>query len=207
LIDIDYVANVIRIGRNATTALPAQIGNTTIYREAEILYLESDNGFLLECNLLFDVCTFDLSGWYFGKTAGILGTMNNEAFDDYMTSNNQFAKTHDEFINSWSLPLAECQKEITETNFVELKRNVDLNVANLCGTYFGSAVSIFESCFGVVDPQPFYNMCLDLGSNQVSSFLPDGHPAEMGACTVALAYMRACEMESIALRVPESCVQ
>jgi C8 domain len=155
---------------------------------------------------LFDLCTFDVSGWYFGKTAGVLGTLNNEMYDDHMTANNQFATSQGQFVNSWSLPLPECQQKISETDMEYVRKNVDLKVANLCSTYFSNPLSYFEACFSVVDPQPFYDMCLDLGVNQGHNFLPDGHPADMGACTVAISYMEACLMESIALRVPDTCV-
>lgn len=73
VIDIDLVGATIRINRNSTTSLPIQIGDTTIYRAWDILMIQSKNGFELNCNLQFDFCSFDVSGWYFGKTAGIMG--------------------------------------------------------------------------------------------------------------------------------------
>ena len=55
--------------------LPFAINDTFVYREMEVLKLESKmGGFALKCNLRFNVCEFEVSGWYFGKTAGLWGT-------------------------------------------------------------------------------------------------------------------------------------
>lgn len=73
VIDVDLIGATVRVNRNSTTALPIQIGDTTIYREWDILVIKSRNGFELNCNLQFDYCWFEVSGWYYGKTAGIMG--------------------------------------------------------------------------------------------------------------------------------------
>lgn len=73
IIDIDLVGATVRINRNSTTSLPIQIGDTIIYRSWDILVIRSKNGYELNCNLQFDYCWFEISGWYFGKIAGIMG--------------------------------------------------------------------------------------------------------------------------------------
>lgn len=44
-------------------SLPIQIGDVFLYRESELLIMQSGmGGFLLECNVKYDICTFEISG-------------------------------------------------------------------------------------------------------------------------------------------------
>lgn len=192
----------VNIGRNVTTALPAQIGDTVIYREADLLTIKSLKGFQLTCSLQYHMCSFDLSGWYFGKTAGILGTMNNEVFDDFVTSEQQYASSEEQFINSWKLP--GCETNVQPTNHTNNYFTASNELSQLCESFFRQKHSYFASCFPVVDSTPFYEMCLDLGLHLESK---TDDPSNSGACTSALAYMEACSLEDMPLRVPDSCIQ
>ncbi|XP_058818906.1 uncharacterized protein LOC131681859 [Topomyia yanbarensis] len=201
LLEIDISDMSVRINRNATTALPAQIGETVVYRETDQLIIQSFKGFKLTCSLQYHMCSFDLSGWYFGKTAGILGTMNNEVFDDYLTSEHTYASSKKQFINSWKLP--GCEAEVDTTNHTRNFFTVSNELSQICESFFQQKQSYFASCFPVVDSTAFYEMCLDLGHHIDSK--PDD-PSNNGACTSALAYMDACLLEDMPLRVPDSCI-
>lgn len=203
LIDIDISADVVRFGRNLTTALPVNFGDTVIYRDTDILTVESVNGFTLKCNLQFDICSLDLVGWYHGKTAGILGTMNSEYFDDATLSDGRSAVDEKEFINSWALP--SCTSSITPALKIDFVSNKELY--NSCELFFKSKVSYFSTCYSLVDVTPFYQMCLDLGQASLSNLVHDPHPSIKGACTAALAYIEVCERMGAPLRVPDACVQ
>lgn len=211
--DVDMVGASIQINRNHTTTLPIQIGDTIIYRDADILVVRSNNGFQLNCNLQFDLCWFELSGWYYGKTAGILGTMNNEISDDSLASNHVI--THDPIAlkNSWALK--QCSHDDADEREEDGRNSthhidppiVSNELLNICDTFFRSKISQFANCFAVVDSLPFYNMCLDMGANSISNFTEINHPAQKGSCAVALAYIETCSDENVPLRVPDICVQ
>lgn len=201
IIDIDIVGSAIRVSRNLTTTLPMQIGETLIYQEAEELIVKSTKGFQLNCNLQFDLCWFEVSGWYYGKTAGLLGTINNEQFDDFTTPNNHISISRDEFIDDWSMK--KCKRHMNEHQ----PYNFSVDVFDICNAFFVIKTSQFASCFPSVDPHPFAEMCMDMGVNSVSDFTHETHPAQKGACAVALAYIETCEMEKKPLRVPDICVQ
>lgn len=205
IINIEVVADVIRIGKNLTTLLPAKIDSAVIYRDADVLSIESGKGFTIYCNLQFDLCSVELSGWYFGKTAGLLGTMNNEKYDDLTTSRNTFAKNEQEFVDSWALP--SCTNPVKVNNYEEVLSKASVVLVKLCDSFFRSKVSYFASCFSIVEPQPFYEMCLDLGTNSISHIINDAHPSQKGACTSALAYIEVCQIENTPLRVPDTCIQ
>ena len=104
----------------------------------------------------FDLCWFDVDGWYFGRTNGILGNMNNEIYDDdvYEVAEQQTPK--------WALN--ECKQQTYDT-----EKNVSLEVLNVCDGFFKSKLSYFVPCFPHVDPAPFYEMCLDLSVNSYAN--------------------------------------
>lgn len=201
VIDIDLVGGTITIDRNLATALPVQISNTIVYREWDILVIRSDSGFELNCNLQFDFCWFELSGWYFGKTAGIMGTPNNEIYDDFITTKHTIAKDIIEFKESWAFD--QCKHEHRANQPGSITQELIL----ICDTYFRSKVSPFADCFGTIDSTPFYEMCLDMGSNSITDFTHRTHPAQKGACAVAMAYMESCAEQNLPLRVPDTCLQ
>lgn len=159
--------------------------------------ITSDTEFSLSCNVQFDLCWFEVSGWYFGQTAGLLGTMNNEPFDEYTTSYNNITTDLREFTDSWSVEGCK-QKMIPDA----VKVTVPTDVSSVCDEYFKSGM--LSACADTVDPKPFYEICLDLGSN--SNDVKQGHPANKGACTAALAYIEACASAKIPMRVPEQCI-
>lgn len=206
LIDIDVVAESISINRNRTTVLPVKINDVVVYRDNDILAVRSANGFKLKCNLQFDLCWFELSGWYSGKTAGILGTMNNEPFDDLIMPNRIIATEEIIFRDSWAMRQCKHIDKVENSQHVE---DVMLSneLLNICDTLFHSKVSQFVNCFETIEPRPFYEMCLDMGSNSISNYTHTNHPAQKGVCAVALAYIEACSDQNIPLRVPDTCVQ
>lgn len=206
LFDIDVVAESISINRNRTTVLPVKINDVVVYRDNDILVVRSANGFKLNCNLQFDLCWFELSGWYYGKTAGLLGTMNNEPFDDLLTSKRIIASDDETFRDSWAMNSCKHRmREESRTPSADLSLSNEL--LNICDTLFRSKVSQFVNCFETIEPRLFYEMCLDMGSNSISNFTQSNHPAQKGVCAVSLAYIEACSDQKIPLRVPDTCVQ
>lgn len=53
----------IKYGNNITSILPISTGEIMVTRELNLVTISSHHGFQIECNLLFDVCSFKLSGW------------------------------------------------------------------------------------------------------------------------------------------------
>lgn len=87
-----------------------------------------------------------ISGWYFGKTAGLLGTIDNEPSDDFMTSDGYIENDTQKFIQSWSLDSDTC----VPTSVFKQQKHIDPLTSVTCDSYFASKVSQFSSCFPVV---------------------------------------------------------
>lgn len=198
VLDIDIIGATIRVGQNLTTTLPIKFNDTIIYRDGDVLIIDSAKGFTLNCNLQFDLCWFDLSGWYFGKTAGLLGNMNNEKYDDNVLV--------EQSIESFTAPTLKWSMENCTQDLPQKKPDITQEIFNICDGLFRSKVSYFVNCFGVINPDPFYEMCLDLATNSYANLLNENYPAQTGVCTAALAYIESCAAERTPLRIPDTCI-
>lgn len=87
-----------------------------------------------------------VTGWYFGKTAGLLGTLDNEPSTDWMMPNGVVAKDLSQFTNSWLLDSAgKCASHLPAQ-----KKQVNPSATTSCDTFFASKASLFSSCFPIV---------------------------------------------------------
>lgn len=170
--------------------LPIELDNDTyVYQVENMVMVErKHNQFRLECNLKFNVCTLELSGWYYGKVAGLLGTMSNEQFDDILGSNKLFLKDIGSFAHSWSID-ENCAD--TANNASKLQQEDD-TVLTFCDELFVNKSSEFGICFGVIDPTEYIDMCL----NSLT---------EAEVCMVATSYMQMCMFHDTYLRIPDRC--
>ncbi|KAL9926249.1 apolipoprotein lipid transfer particle isoform 1-T7 [Glossina fuscipes fuscipes] len=197
LIEIDFGNNHVSINGDSEILLPFKAGEAIVHRENDILTISSGTEFILNCNIQFDLCWIEISGWYFGHTAGVLGTMNNEPFDDLLTSKHYITENAHEFTDSWSL--GGCKEK---TKPVNLELSVAEKVKKICDDFFTSG--ILSACADTLDVKPFYEICIDLGSD--ANALQPENPVNKGACAAALAYIEACTNAHIPLRVPEQCI-
>ncbi|KAK2581438.1 hypothetical protein KPH14_005113 [Odynerus spinipes] len=196
-IEIDIFNNMVKLNSNTSLdssgslPLPIQLdnGSTYVYQRENIVTIERKRDQLrLECNLKFDLCTLELSGWYYGKTAGLLGTMNNEEIDDSITSSGTITKNIDEFTRSWSIDGSCMRKVYSPNNTKETNDQVSL----FCKELFVNQTSEFSSCFAVFDPKEYAKLCL----NSIT---------QSEACTIAIAYMQVCVFRDTYLRIPDKC--
>lgn len=177
------------IATNLQLPIELDNGTTYVYQTENVITVErKHNEFRLECNFKFDLCILELSGWYYGKTAGLLGTMNNEKFDDTLGSNKLLIKDTGSFAHSWSID-EDCTDTTNYASAIPERQN---DVVKFCEELFVNKSSEFGICFGVVNPVEYIDMC-------VSS------PTEADACTVAIAYMQTCKFRNTYLRIPDRC--
>lgn len=198
-IELGNPAGSIHIGNNITSILPTSFGDLMITRELNVVTVSSRRGIVVRCNLEFDVCSIELSGWHFGKIAGVLGTMNNEKFDDLTMSDNEISNDHSELTESWKLPSCSAVETKPRANN-KIERN-----QKSCDVYFKQKTSYFATCFSIVDPDPFHEICLSLGA--LPRYLISSDSSEKASCTAGIAYIEACNAQNVPLRVPDTCIQ
>lgn len=65
---IFVLLQTVKVADNDNTKLPMAIGNAVLYHELDVVTLESQLGFTVECNLKFDICSLEVSG----KNEGVI---------------------------------------------------------------------------------------------------------------------------------------
>lgn len=177
--------------------MPQIFDKTTIVREDNSVIIHNRNGITVTCNLPRDRCTVDVTGWYFGKTAGLFGTYSNEAADDFTKADGNIARSPEDLAESWTVG--------RKCNTVNAASVVDATPDNqryrLCASLFKEESSAFRPCFKQVDPSSFMQMCLnELPTNQNRLM------EEEDMCDVASFYVEECRRAGVPIRVPASCV-
>ncbi|XP_058800590.1 uncharacterized protein LOC131669586 [Phymastichus coffea] len=196
-IELDVFQNSVRLlGEKQTPQLPLELdqGRVFVYQEDSIVSVErADRQFRLECNLKYELCRLELAGWYYGKTAGLLGTMSNEQWDDLLSSEGRRENNIQRFAHSWTLRDMDghCKPWSNLNYLAEAKFTRPLQ-ESFCHRFFANKSSEFSSCFGLVDPQPFDRICTSSLSSRET-------------CALAVGYLQSCAFHDTYLRIPDVC--
>ncbi len=87
--------------------LPQLLGKTLIRRVGNKILVENTEGLRVRCSFGASspdsICSVTVSGWYFGKTGGLLGVYDNEPSNDFMTPMREVVEDEDVFAESWTV--------------------------------------------------------------------------------------------------------
>ena len=175
--------------------LPLIYNDVFIKREENKITFLTKKGFKAECNIVSESCIFQISGWYFGKVGGLLGVYDNEPSNDLMTPSRIIYKNVHEFVDSWKAS-EECVNNQV-TNFIASSVEWDIRK---CEHMFESEESKLLPCFGVINPAPYKQMCLQQMEN-----MKHNPTSRRGFCQLAGAYIDYCKVNSLAMWLPEEC--
>ena len=176
--------------------LPLEYGKTGVLRVGNKIKVINTNGFEVVCDLPHDRCTVGISGWYYNKVAGLMGTYDNEPATDFTTATNTLTTNTGEFAQSWSIG-SRCK---AVNSAVKVPTEGDSRYKRLCKKFFEAQSSSFRPCFRQVDPKPFMEMCMNdmpFDENRI--------PSESDTCDVGAFYVDECERAGVPLRLPSSC--
>ena len=173
--------------------LPIQAFNTTITHLGHSVKVSSSLGVEVVCNNGHGLCTVEMSGFYFAKTGGLFGTYNNEPSDDFTTSTNKNTTNVLEFANSWA---ASCTGTNKAVSFTAQKGTKEYEA---CAAIFVDSASPMSSCFGVVDPQPAFQKCVNEMSRDVTL------TKKNGPCKAAKFYQAECGFAGLTISEPSHC--
>ncbi|XP_043379497.1 uncharacterized protein LOC102932729 isoform X4 [Chelonia mydas] len=163
----------------------------TIRKAANRIEVLNENGVSVSCNFHYDLCTVTLDGWHHGVSAGLFGTNDNEAGNEWMLPNHSYAGSVQEFTQSWQVS-SHCsyvQKKVKPCSITAKQK--------VCKVFFREPHSLLRNCFKVVDPEPFYSMCVHDACD--SSELK-------AACNLAAAFVHLCGRNFVPLEIPSQCV-
>jgi hypothetical protein len=178
--------------------MPARVANTTVMRSGNLIRVVDDRGVDVTCDLPHDHCTVAVSGWYYGKTAGLFGTYDNEPYNDMMTIDKTVASQPEQMADGWTVG-SRCR---SANRAVTVRPDPETRRYRACSELFDNNTSMFRSCHRIVDPAPFMTICLnDVPTNDNSL------DAETDICRAAASYVHECRRKEIQLRMPKQCVR
>lgn len=178
--------------------MPFRFGNTTVSRQESSVVVRTDLGVEVNCDLPHDHCTVSMPGWFYDKTAGLLGTYDNEPSNDFTTSDKTVVDRPETMAESWTVgPRCRTTNRVVSTS-------IDTNTRRYraCAKLFKDESSTFRSCFRVVPAEKYMEMCVrdvPMGDNSLE--------AEEDTCRIAAAYRHECQRHETHVRMPNECIQ
>ncbi|XP_055661896.1 uncharacterized protein LOC106112882 isoform X1 [Falco peregrinus] len=163
---------------------------TNPMRETNIIEVSNHKGVSVSCDFQYDLCTVTLAGWHHGISAGLFGTNDNEAGNEWTLPNRSFAGSVHEFSQSWQVNKCRLvQKKVKQCPMTAKQK--------VCKVFFEESRSLLRNCFKVVDPEPFYSMC--------TRDTCDSHELK-AACSLAAAFVHLCNRNFVPVEMPPQCL-
>ncbi|WP_266145802.1 VWD domain-containing protein, partial [Escherichia coli] len=175
------------------TEYPADEGEFHAWREYNRVGIQTKAGVKVTCETSIELCTFEINGFYFGKTRGLLGTINNEPWDDFTKPDGQVASKANEFGNAWKVD-AQC------ANVDGVDHHEHSIKVEECEEVFSKA-SLLSPCSLFLDPAPYLEACSHIAHEATTK-----EEKQLAACRTAAAYVQACSVENVFVSVPPHCV-
>ncbi|XP_076346984.1 LOW QUALITY PROTEIN: uncharacterized protein LOC143245065 [Tachypleus tridentatus] len=176
--------------------LPVEIGEIVAKREDNTVHIHYARGIDVRCNFIHDVCSLEMSGFYFGKTAGLFGTYDNEPQLDMMTPERRLVDQPEKFASSWQIGSAVCRPSSPRRGAV-----VTEEAKERCNEIFHDSSSNLRPCFQQVNPEPYFDMCVrDLSEVDIQR-------KSDAICTSSAAYRTHCKVAGVKVKMPKSCVR
>ncbi|XP_039263293.2 uncharacterized protein LOC120339267 [Styela clava] len=167
--------------------MPMGYADVSVKRTGEFVTLKTVYGLVVSCNFVSDLCTIDISPFYFAGVSGMLGTFNNEINDDFTGPRSSEINDFEQLAQAWMIP-GTC-------NGANMEAECTQTASDACTQLFEGRTSKFFSCFSVEDPEPYKKMCIRDTCSSSSA----------GICTAAASYARRCALRGVILPTPESC--
>ncbi|NXS98712.1 APLP protein, partial [Jacana jacana] len=163
-----------------------EMNSTNSRRDANKLEVSDQKGVSISCDFQYDLCTVTLAGWHHGISAGLFGTNDNEAGNEWILPNGSFSDNVEEFTRSWQVSTCSpVQKRV--------KPCPTAATENVCKVFFEESHSFLRNCFKVVAPEPFYSMCRSDAC---------GSRALEAACSLAAAFVHLCNRNFVPVEIP-----
>ncbi|NXP51135.1 APLP protein, partial [Heliornis fulica] len=159
---------------------------TNSRRDANKIEVSNQKGVSVSCDFQYELCTLTLAGWHHGISAGLFGTNDNEAGNEWTLPNRSLSDSMQEFTQSWQVTECSLAQKGAKPCPVPAKHKV-------CKVFFEESRSLLRNCFRVVDPEPFYSMCMHdtCQSHELKA-----------ACSLAAAFVHLCNRNFVPVEIP-----
>lgn len=169
---------------------PLHKGTLHAWRNYHTVSLLTAFGAEVECSSDLKTCHVRVSGFYSGKTRGLLGNGNGEPYDDYLLPNGKITESTSELGNAYR----------TQKNCAATAESGDAHPKShsneFCSQYFGRDSSL-RLCFIFVNPTNYREAC-EHATHGASE-------AQQSACNIATTYASRCRQEHIPVSIPKAC--
>ncbi|NXU58451.1 APLP protein, partial [Turnix velox] len=98
--------------------------DTNSRKESNKIEVTNQKGVSVSCDFRYDLCTITLSGWHHGISAGLFGTNDNEAGNEWMLPNGSFTDSLHEFSQSWQVSKCSLGQKTEKPCPVTAKQNI-----------------------------------------------------------------------------------
>lgn len=160
------------------------------WRNYYTVSLLTEYGAEVQCSEDLTTCHVRVSGFYSGKTRGLLGNGNNEQYDDYLLPNGKITESTSELGNAYRTR-QDCAA-VAESGDSHPKSHSN----EFCSQYFGRDSSL-RLCFLFVNPTNYREACEHATHGAAD--------AQKSACNIATTYASRCREEHIPVSIPKAC--
>ncbi|XP_056389473.1 uncharacterized protein LOC130283871 isoform X2 [Hyla sarda] len=171
--------------------LPTFKNGISIKKHVNKIEVSNQDGITVQCHNHYDVCSITLEGWHHGVSAGLFGTNDNEAGNDLLLPDHTRANSTHDFSLKWQVD-SQCS-----SGRKKVKACTTAPHHKLCKALFQGGQSVLRNCFKVVQPAPFYRMCIEdiCDSNEIKPI-----------CNLAATYVHLCNRNFVPIEMPSQCV-
>ncbi|KAK2543908.1 hypothetical protein Q9966_002757 [Columba livia] len=117
--------------------------STNSRSEANTIEVSNQEGVSVSCDFRFDLCTVTLAGWHHGISAGLFGTNDNEAGNEWTLPNGSLTDDVQDFTQSWQVNKCSPVQKKVKPCPITAKQNI-------CKVFFEEPHSRLRNCFRVV---------------------------------------------------------
>ncbi|XP_030851546.1 apolipophorins-like [Strongylocentrotus purpuratus] len=127
----------------------------TIMAKGPWVNVTSTKGIALSCHLEMFPCIFHLSGWYHGKSRGLLGNLDTEHHNEFILPEGGITTDLAEFISAYDV------SPHTSRNVIPSRLGSCRSTSEKCREMFLDEDSTLNATFQDINQEEFYNFCVE----------------------------------------------